>query len=67
MSTLKIPVSICNDLDAAVRKFWWIGDSNKNRFQSFGAWMDLCQAKAYRGLGFRRFADFNRALLAKLA
>uniref|UniRef100_A0A803NN45 Reverse transcriptase n=1 Tax=Cannabis sativa TaxID=3483 RepID=A0A803NN45_CANSA len=42
------------------------GNSEKNRYCALKSWNDLCQPKACGGLGFRRLADMNVALLAKL-
>uniref|UniRef100_A0A803NZ18 Reverse transcriptase domain-containing protein n=2 Tax=Cannabis sativa TaxID=3483 RepID=A0A803NZ18_CANSA len=66
MSTAVVPLTLCNELDRILARFWWRGNSEKNRYCALKSWNDLCQPKACGGLGFRRLADMNVALLAKL-
>uniref|UniRef100_A0A803NT67 Reverse transcriptase domain-containing protein n=1 Tax=Cannabis sativa TaxID=3483 RepID=A0A803NT67_CANSA len=66
MSTAVVPITLCNELDRILARFWWIGNSEKNRYCALKSWNDLCQPKACGGLGFRRMVDMNVALLAKL-
>uniref|UniRef100_A0A803NGW8 FAD-binding PCMH-type domain-containing protein n=1 Tax=Cannabis sativa TaxID=3483 RepID=A0A803NGW8_CANSA len=37
MSTMKIPVAICSEMDSLVSRFWWTGSSNngKRKFKDF--------------------------------
>ncbi|KAM6552325.1 hypothetical protein CsatB_002133 [Cannabis sativa] len=67
MSTYQLPLSSCRDLDAIIRKFWWNGRLDKQRFLATISWDALCRPKCTGGLGFRRMEDINNAFLAKLA
>ena len=67
MSVLQFPKGLCEQLDAIVRHFWWNRKSNKGSFSSPIAWASLCWPLKEGGLGFRKFWEFNQALLAKLA
>ncbi|KAH7533562.1 hypothetical protein FEM48_Zijuj04G0144400 [Ziziphus jujuba var. spinosa] len=66
MSTFKIPNSLCNEMDTAIRRFWWGAKEGSKHYLALKSWNLLCQPKALGGLGFRKFKDFNLALLAKL-
>uniref|UniRef100_A0A803Q980 Reverse transcriptase domain-containing protein n=1 Tax=Cannabis sativa TaxID=3483 RepID=A0A803Q980_CANSA len=67
MSTFQLPLSSCRELDALIRKFWWNGSLEKQRFLATISWDSLCRPKWSGGLGFRRMEDVNNALLSKLA
>lgn len=67
MTTFKLPSRVCKDLDRAPKRFWWASNSNSGIYLALKAWDDICKHKNQRGLGFRRFNDYNLALLSKLA
>jgi hypothetical protein len=67
MAVFKLPTSLCSELDAMVRKFWWSLRKDGNKFFSPMAWLDICKPLVDRGLGFRSFESFNEAMIAKLA
>jgi hypothetical protein len=64
MSCFKLPQSLCQDLEAMVRKFWW-GNNSDNKKIHWVQWDSLCQPKSSGGMGFRELGKFNEALLAK--
>ena len=64
MSMFKFPAVICKELDAMVADFWW-GKSDGVRKTHWVSREVLGLPKKLGGLGFRKFQDFNVALLAK--
>ena len=51
MSVFKLPVGLCKDIEAMIRKFWWRnGDSKKIHWIK---WSSLCSSKSIGGMGFR--------------
>ena len=66
MSSFLIPNGICQDLDMAIRRFWWNGGHDKTRFLASRCWEAFCKPKSHGGLCFTLYIDFNKALLTKL-
>lgn len=67
ISSFKVPISVCDKLDALTRKFWWKLKEKDGKFLAWRAWDKLCASKATGGLGFKRAKYNNNALLSKLA
>ncbi|CAL1409682.1 unnamed protein product [Linum trigynum] len=63
MACFKLPVTLCHRLDKYMARFWWGGSTDRIHWMS---WRKLCRSKQEGGLGFRRFEQFNHALLAKI-
>ncbi|XP_058757456.1 uncharacterized protein LOC131630719 [Vicia villosa] len=64
MSCYKLPISVCNELEALVSNFWW-GAKGGERKLHWLRWEKLAKAKNVGGLGFRNINDFNSCLLGK--
>lgn len=60
----KAPLSLCSSLNSIVSNFWWKNSESKFGIH-WGAWSKLNAPKGEGGLGFKDFATFNNALLAK--
>ena len=52
MSCFKLPVSLCHEIKALIRNFFWghRGDARKIHWVK---WQDLCKPKSYGGIGFK--------------
>ncbi|CAL8991787.1 unnamed protein product [Prunus brigantina] len=65
MQTVKLPGSICEDLDRINRDFFWSGSGKKQKVH-LCQWDLVCRPKCRGGIGLKKTADMNRALLAKI-
>ena len=66
MSAILFPKGLCDQLDASVHRFWWSPKSKAGSYWTPMSWSSLCWPQKEGGLGFRKFWDFNQALLPKL-
>lgn len=61
-STYKLPLAICDKINAISASFWWKTGDRKSLY-----WLSLDKISAYKsegGLGIRDFRLLNQALLA---
>ncbi|XP_004289445.1 PREDICTED: putative ribonuclease H protein At1g65750-like [Fragaria vesca subsp. vesca] len=64
MQTAKLPLSLCESIDKANINFLW-GDSNEKKKIHLVNWESVCKPKHRGGLGLKKTADMNQAMLAK--
>ncbi|KAA3479816.1 reverse transcriptase-like protein [Gossypium australe] len=64
MQCFKLPISLCQELENIMCKFWWC-NSKTNKGIHWCKWSDMCIPKAKGRLGFKDLSKFNFALLAK--
>ena len=64
MGCFKILKSLCKDVEALIRKFWWGYKGDKRKTHWVG-WKKLCKPKGQGGLGFKDDENFNLAMLGK--
>ena len=53
MGVFKLPVGLCKDIEAMIRKFWWGSGDSKNIH--WVKWSSLYSSKSIGGMGFRDF------------
>src|ERR1044072_4691938 len=64
MGCFLIPLSLCDQIEKMVNRFFWGGDEDSKKIH-WMSWERLARSKRKGGLGFRNFHCFNLAILAK--
>ena len=64
MSCFKLPLTLCHEIEALIRNFWW-GQRGNQRKIHWSKWKSLCQPKSLGGLDFKELQKVNDAMLAK--
>ncbi|XP_074341885.1 putative mitochondrial protein AtMg00310 [Apium graveolens] len=65
MGVFLLPISLCQDLEKMMCKFWWHTNSSKDRGIYWLSWDNMSKKKSSGGMGFRKLHDFNIALIGK--
>ncbi|GMP60992.1 hypothetical protein CsSME_00023637 [Camellia sinensis var. sinensis] len=65
MQASKLSQSICKQIDKLNRNFLWEDQEGRKKIHLVN-WKQVCKNKQEGGMGLRRVADQNIALLAKL-
>ena len=64
MSCFKLPLGLCDKIEALIIKFWW-GQKGEQRKIHWKKCEILCKPKSEGGMGFKALAKFNEATLAR--
>lgn len=64
MGCFKLPLSLCNEIEVLIRKFWW-GQQGDKRKIYWVKWEEMTKSKLVGGMGFRDLALYNDSLLTK--
>ncbi|XP_024006398.1 uncharacterized protein LOC112082916 [Eutrema salsugineum] len=64
MSCFMLPKSITNQINSAMRRFWWSASKDRHKIP-WVAWKKITETKKNGGFGIRDLRDFNIAMLAK--
>jgi hypothetical protein len=64
MSCFELPLATCEKLKTLIANRWW-GVENGKKKMHWRSWAWLSTPKCLGGMGFRDFALFNQAMLAK--
>ena len=51
ISCFKLTITLCNDIEVLIRKFWW-GQRGDQKKIHWTKWNSLCQPKHLGGMGF---------------
>lgn len=67
MAAFEILKTLCDHMDSLVQQFWWCPKKDSPHYLAPLAWSSICNSKKEGGLGFRKFWEFNLAMLSKFA
>ena len=65
MSVFLIPLNLCAELERMMNSFWWGNKEDNKHGIHWMAWDKLSVNKAAGGMSFRKFHEFNVAMLGK--
>lgn len=63
MQIVKLPKSLCKEVDKVCRSFIW--DSDQRKLTHLIVWDNVCKPKQFGGLGLRRTRDSNLAFMMR--
>ena len=64
MQCFLIPKKVCDEVNAAMAKFWW-GQREEETTMHWIGWREMTKHKLEGGMGFRDLHAMNKACLAK--